>query len=285
MGVASGEFAAAIAPTRFSTRVFNAGPAEIEALLAGEIDIGYIGPGPAINGHVRTGGKGIRIVSGASADGVLIVARRDAGISSAAGLAGRRIATPQFGNTQDISARRYLTAVLKQQDTRNIIPVPNAELRGMMLRGQIDAAWAPEPWGTLLAMDPEVRAVPLAREHEIRELWPDGTLTLAVVITTPRFLEAHGDVVARLLEVHRSWTRRLRDETDRHLPQLYKALADLTGKALPEDVLRSALRNVRFTDDPLPRTLESMATWASDLGFLRSRADITGLVVPAGGAK
>jgi len=284
MAVDSGELASALAPAKLVTRVFNAGPSEIEALLAGEIDIGYIGPGPAINGYVRTGGRGIRIIAGASANGVLIVARKDAGISSPADLRGKRLATPQFGNTQDISARRYLLAVLKQEGTGNIVPVPNAELRGMMLRKQIDAAWAPEPWGTLLVLDPEVQAVPLAREHELKELWPDGTMTLAVVITTPRFLESHPGAVAKFLEVHRNWTRRLGVERDKHLPRLGKALADLTGRALPDEVLRSALGNVRFTDDPLPRTLENMALWAWELGFLRSRPDLTGLVVRTGEA-
>src|SRR5687768_5475818 len=50
LGVSSGEFEKAVAPSPFSTKVFNAGPSLIEALFAGEIDIGYIGPGPALNG-------------------------------------------------------------------------------------------------------------------------------------------------------------------------------------------------------------------------------------------
>src|SRR5437763_7939827 len=56
LGVSSGEFAQAVQPAKFSTKVFNAGPSLIEALLAGEIDLGYVGPGPVLTAHGRTKG-------------------------------------------------------------------------------------------------------------------------------------------------------------------------------------------------------------------------------------
>src|SRR3954467_1118203 len=98
LGVASGDFANAVAPSKFSTKVFNAGPSLIEALFSNNIDIGYVGPGPALSAHAKSHGEGIRVIAGAAANGVLIVARKDASISSLADLAGKRIATPQQGN-------------------------------------------------------------------------------------------------------------------------------------------------------------------------------------------
>jgi NitT/TauT family transport system substrate-binding protein len=108
LGVANGDFQRAIAPAKLSPKVFNAGPSLIEALFAGEIDIGYVGPGPAINAHAKSRGTGIRVIAGAAANGVLIVARKDSGIDSLSQLVGKKIATPQIGNTQDISAKHYL---------------------------------------------------------------------------------------------------------------------------------------------------------------------------------
>src|SRR5436190_8277573 len=102
LGDASGEFASAIAPTKISRRVFNAGPSLIEALFAGELDIGYVGPGPVLAAHQKSHGEAIRVIAGAAANGVVIVARKDAGIETLADLKGKRIATPQAGNTQDI---------------------------------------------------------------------------------------------------------------------------------------------------------------------------------------
>src|SRR5207249_4800161 len=119
LGVASGDFANAVAPAKVTTKVFNAGPSLVEALLTKNLDIGYVGPGPALNAHVRTHGEGIRVISGAAANGVLIVARKDSGINTLADLKGKRVATPQHGNTQDISARHYLVAELKQSDANN----------------------------------------------------------------------------------------------------------------------------------------------------------------------
>ncbi len=135
----SGELATAVAPATLTPRQFNAGPALVEALFAKQIDIGYVGPGPAINAYVRSHGQGVRVISGAAANGVVIVARPGSGINSMKDLAGKKIATPQQANTQDIAARHYLTAELKQTDLSNVLPIPNADQAAMMSRGDIDA--------------------------------------------------------------------------------------------------------------------------------------------------
>jgi NitT/TauT family transport system substrate-binding protein len=273
LGVDSGELAQSIAPAKLSTKIFNAGPSLVEALFAREIDIGYIGPGPAINAHVRSAGQGVRLIAGASANGVLIVARKDSGIQSLADLKGRTVATPQLANTQDIAARHYLIHVLKQQDAKNVLPLANAEQLGMMKRGQIDASWAVEPWGSLLVSQADARVI--AREHE---LWPDGQVTLAVVITTPKFLAEHPQTVRRVLQVHQRWTARLAQDPQRHVAALGAALYKITGRSLPEGVLPAAISNVRFTDDPLEQTLVTMANWTHELGFARQKPDLAGLV-------
>lgn len=262
LGVSSGEIEQAISPAKLKTKVFNAGPSLVEALFAGEIDIGYVGPGPALAAHARSKGQGIRVIAGAAANGVLIVARKDSGISTIADLKGKRIATPQHGNTQDIAARHYLSAELGEKNDNNILPVPNAEQSGMMSRGQIDVAWAPEPWGSRLVA--ETGATIVAEE---KDLWPGKQFSLAVVVTTPEFLEKHPDVVAKVLGVHRNWTARLASDPKAHLSELGAALLTLTGKKLPPGVLESAITRVTFTDDPLPDTFKTMGQWTYDLGF------------------
>jgi NitT/TauT family transport system substrate-binding protein len=274
LGVASGDFERAVAPSKLQTRLFNAGPSLIEALFAGEIDIGYVGPGPAISAFQKSGGKGIRVVSGAAANGVVVVARQGSGIHALTDLAGKRLATPQLGNTQDISARHYLSAVLGQTDLRNVIPVDNAEQAAMLSRGDIDAAWVPEPWGQRLIT--ETGATLVAEE---KDLWPGKEFCLTVVVTTPEFLTKRPDVVAAVLKVHHEWTRRLAAEPEKYRAPLGDALFTLTGKRLPPGVLPPALARVRFVDDPGLDTLRTFAIWKHDLGFDRSVADVTGLVV------
>lgn len=273
LAVHSGELQQALGPIPVQSRIFNAGPSLIEALFAQQIDIGYVGPGPAISAFGKGGSKNIKILAGAAANGVLIVARGDSGINTLADLKGRKIATPQLGNTQDISARHYLLKQLQQPDANNVIPVANAEQVGMMLRKDIDAAWAPEPWGTRLLAEAGAKLI-----AEEKELWPQKEVTLTVVVVRPEFLARHPEIVAKVLGVHRNWTSRLQKEPQKHVPELEAALFKLTGKKLPEGVLAKSIERVKFTDDPLEQTLTTMARWTHELGFARQETNLEGLV-------
>lgn len=273
LGVHSGEFQQALGNTGLAARVFNAGPSVIEALFAGEIDIAYIGPGPVLNAHARTHGQGIRVIAGVAANGVVIVARRDSGIATVADLKGRTIATPQHGNTQDISARHFLIHDLKQADADNVLPVANSEQLALMQRGQIDAAWAPEPWGARLIH--EAGGLLLAEE---KDLWPQKRFSLALIVATPEFLAKHPDLVEKILRVHCNWTRRLRTAPEEVLPQLAAALNQLTGKSLSALVFGDAITRTEFVNEPIPDSLEVFARWTFDLGFVRNPPDLTGLV-------
>jgi len=272
LGIASGEYARAIAPAKLETKIFNAGPSLIEALFAGEIDIGYVGPGPTLSAHARSHGMGIRVVAGAAANGVVVVVRKDSGIASMAQLAGKRLATPQLGNTQDISARHYVSKVLGS-DPNQITPTDNAQQAALFSRNELDAAWVPEPWGQLLVT--QVGAAVLVEE---KDLWPDKEFALTVVVTTPEFLAKRADTVERVLRAHRSWTRRLNEEPTKLVSALEDALFGLTGKRLGDGVVGPALQRVTFTDDPHDETFRTFASWSRDLGFEHERVDVNALI-------
>jgi NitT/TauT family transport system substrate-binding protein len=273
LGVASGDFEKAAAPAKFSTKIFNAGPSLIEALNAGQIDIGYIGPSPTLAAHAVSRGRAVRVIAGANANGVIIVARQGSGITRLEDLKGKRVATPQLGNTQDISAKHYLRFKLNQSDTSNVINIANAEQAAMMARDEIDASWAPEPWGSRLIV--EAGAQQIAAEAD---LWPDNQFTLTVIITTPEFLAKHPDVVEKLLAVHLDWTRKLQTNPDAHISQLADALYELNKKRLPPGVLERAIKNVRFTEQPLADSFTTFAQWAYDVGAQRDPVNTDGLV-------
>lgn len=272
LGVASGDFQSALGTTHLKTRVFNAGPELIQAINSGDIDIGYVGPGPVLAANASSHGQAVRVIAGAAADGVVIVARQGSGITKLTDLKGKQIATPQLGNTQDISARHYVTAVLGQPDANNVKGIPNSEQSGMMARGLIDAAWVPEPWGARLISDTGATLV-----GEEKDLWPHGEFSLTVVVTTPQFLAQHPDVVANVLRIHDEWTRRLSVSARQYADQLNDDLAQLTGKKLPSDVLQGALDRTKFTDDPIQETFTTMGQWSYDLKFVKSPPDLTGL--------
>jgi len=199
------------------------------------------------------------------------------GITKLTDLKGKKIATPQHGNTQDIAARHYLTAVLGQTDTKNVLPIANPDQFELMRRGQIDAAWVPEPWGSLLIS--QAGATLVGQE---KDLWPEKEFSLTVIVTTPDFLAAHGDVVQKLLNVNRDWTRQLNEKPADCVPKLEAGLAQLTRKELPAGVVADSLSHVKFTDEPLPATFTANAQWASDLGFAKEKPDLTGLIAIPG---
>ncbi|MCS7032920.1 MAG: ABC transporter substrate-binding protein [Phycisphaerae bacterium] len=274
LGVANGDFQAAIAPAQLRPKVFNAGPALVQALFAGEIDIAYVGPGPALNAFLRSRGREIRVISGAAADGVVIVARKDCAIRSLDDLPGHRIATPQVGNTQDLAAKTFLRR-LGHPDWRSaVIPVPNAEQSTLMARKEIDAVWVPEPWGAVL----------LAEGHRLiaeeKHLWPEGTFSLTLLIASPRFLQQHPETARRIVAVHRTWTQRLQADPQAYATALSDALFTLTSKRLSARVISDSLTRVRFTDDPLPATLTEMLARVGELGYGRTTPALQGLLQP-----
>src|ERR1700687_5976619 len=88
--------------------VYNAGPSAMEAIFANSIDLTYVGPSPAINAYAKSRGEEIRIVAGAANGGAALVVPNDGSLKSAADFRGKKIATPQLGNTQDVSCRAWL---------------------------------------------------------------------------------------------------------------------------------------------------------------------------------
>jgi len=272
LGVSSGDFAKAVLPATLSTSKFNAGPELMQALFAGQIDIAYVGPGPVISAYATSHGEALRVIAGGAANGVLIVARKDGPVNTLADLANHKLATPQLGNTQDISAKHYLRDVL-HSDLRQVDPIPNNQLVTLISRGQIDAAWVPEPWGSILVSQTGARVI-----AEEKDLWPSKQFTLTLVVTTPEFLAAHPDVVKSVLAVHKKWTRLLTDAPDDQVKPLAAALNNLTGQTFDSAILSAALHRTTFTNDPLPDTLSTMAAWTTELGFVDSVPDLQKLV-------
>src|SRR5512133_2669010 len=147
VGDADGTFARALGG-RLETKRFNAGPSAMEALLAGDLDASYVGPGPAVIAFLRSKGQGLRVVAGAASGGAVLVVR-DA--RSARDLAGKRVGSPQLGNTQDVALRTWLrkNGLLDGAGLRavEVTPVGNPDILTLFARGDLAGAWVPEPWG------------------------------------------------------------------------------------------------------------------------------------------
>ncbi len=251
VGVARGDFKQALGQNvDVSFQTYNAGPSVIEAMFAGHLDIAYVGPSPTINGFLRSKGREVRVIAGAASNGVLIVGNKKRGINSLDQLRGKKIATPQLGNTQDISAKYYVVENLKSQlkekggDT-DVVPIQNSDIEILFQKDQLDAAWVPEPWASRLVHQGTGQVI-----AEERDLWPNREFVLTNVIARRQFLEENPDLVKRFLGAHVQITRELAADAGRFVPVINSELKRLTTKNLPEPVLRNALKHVLFTTDP-----------------------------------
>jgi NitT/TauT family transport system substrate-binding protein len=277
IGVARGDFQKAIGNVPLKTAVFNAGPAAVEALFAGELDFAFVGPGPAVNAYVKSHGEAVRVVAGAAANGVSIVARKNSGITKLSDLKGTRIATPQYGNTQDISARAYLLHEFHDNAKHDggqteIQAIANAEQIGLFRQGQLDAAWAPEPWGTRLIH--EAGGVLIAEE---KDLWPEKRFAITLVLVSKKFLDEHPDLVEAILRAHLQVTEFVRASPDAASRIINDELKRLLGKPLAPEVLKESLARVEFTADPIESSVATFAGWSFELGFSKQKPDLKGL--------
>ena len=278
VGKANGFFEKAMGPkVQIDWKSFNAGPSAIEALFAGAIDMTYIGPNPAISGYVRSNGEALRIVAGATSGGAALVVRNDSGIQKAEDFHGKKVASPQMGNTQDVALRAWLKANgMKTTDKGGdvqVIPLANPDQLTLFVKKELDAAWAPEPWATRLIKDGNGRLF-----LDERTLWPNGQFITAHLIVRTQFLKEHPDLVKNWIRAHVELTEWIGG----HLPEAKKLLNQQiqkeTGKALPDAVLEEAFGRLQVTYDPLRASLMNAAKSAFEAGFLgREMPDLSSL--------
>jgi NitT/TauT family transport system substrate-binding protein len=270
VGRARGEYVKALGPdVKIDWKIFNAGPSAIEALFAGELDLCYIGPNPAINGYVRSKGKALRIIAGAASGGAGMVVREDSGIETVEDLHGKRIATPQLGNTQDVACRAWLKqngfTLAEAGGDVQVIPIRNPDQLTLFIKKEIDAAWTKEPWVARLIKEGGGRLF-----LDEREIWETGKFVTAHLIVSTEFLGEHPAVVRKWLEAHVDITLWINENPEEARETVGAQVSAITGKALPVDVLKDSYSRTTITYDPIRRSLLKSAQWAFEAGYLGS---------------
>jgi NitT/TauT family transport system substrate-binding protein len=275
VGIERGIFAEELGSgVALTTQTFNAGGEAVEAIFNGGLDASYIGPNPAINAWAQSQGEAIRIISGATSGGAFLVVSPD--ITSPDQLAGKRLASPQIGNTQDVALRAWLLEQGFETDHEgggdvSILPQANADSLTAFSTGDIDGAWVPEPWAT--------RMVEEAGGHILvdeRDLWPDGRFVTTHLIVATTFLNEHPDVVKNLLAGQVAANEYVNDHPEESRAAVVSAIEELTGSELDPAILAAAWENLEFTCDPIATSLAESAAHAEELGLLEP-TDLDGI--------
>lgn len=275
-GKNSGKFQEAIgSSTKIQWKQFNAGSAEVEALLAKEIDIGYIGPVPAINAYSKTNGD-VVIIAGAADAGAVLVAGKDSGITSVKDLAGKKVAVPQFGNTQDLSLRNLLRENGLEDTTKggsvDVVVAENPFIKTLLGRKQIDAALVPEPWGSRLVKEIGAKIV-----LDYKNIWNNGNYPTAVIVARKEFIEQHRDVVKNFLRVHVELTQEINNNKSASADIINKELKALTQKALAKDVLDNSFTRLTTTYKVEKNLVNDFIDLSMENKFLREKPDTSNL--------
>lgn len=245
---------------------FSTGTEEATALLAGQLDAAYVGPNPAIKAFQTSGGKLIKVISGAASGGAYLVVKK--GIDSASQLKGQKLATPSLGNTQDVALRYWL----KQKNLTTtqagggdvpITPVtPNSAAVLQFASGQIAGGWEPEPYASEMVADGGHVLVDEA------SLWPGGKFVTTQLVVMSSYLKDHPDVINGLLKGQIAATDFLNKDKAAAEQAANEQLATLTGKSLKPDILAETFKHITFTDDPIASSLITDAQHATAVGLL-----------------
>lgn len=253
--------------TKVEYVAFNAGPAAIEAMKGGAIDISYIGPNPSISGYTSTGGTLLRVVSGATSGGAQFVVKPS--INTVADLKGKKFASPQLGNTQDVALRSWLKDQgLKTSTTGGggdvtIVPTDNATSLTLFKKGDIDGAWLPEPWASRLVLEAGAKVF-----LDEKSLWPNGQFVTTNIIASQSFLNKYPGTVRSVLQANNSAIKYIAANVTKAKDVVQEQITKWTGKPLPDAVITRSWGNLSFTWNPLPATLAKSADDAVNAGLL-----------------
>ncbi|MEY9908417.1 NitT/TauT family transport system substrate-binding protein [Catenulispora sp. MAP12-49] len=274
VGVAHGDFAKALGSTKLTTQLYNAGPAEMTALLGGQLDAAYVGPSSALSAFVTSHGQALRIVAGATTGGAELVVKPS--IGSAADLKGKVLATPQKGNTQDVALRYWLkqnglTANADGTGDVSVDPQDNATTLDQFKAGHIDGAWLPEPWASRMVL--EAGAKVLVDE---RSLWPNGQFATTNLVVSTTFLNAHPDTVKALIDGQIAANQWITADPADAQKLVNDQLKALTGKALSAAEIQRAFTEQQVTDDPNASTLQASSDHAVAVSLLK-KTDLHGI--------
>jgi NitT/TauT family transport system substrate-binding protein len=250
---------------------YNAGPSAMEAIFAKSLDLTYVGPNPALNAYARSRGDEVRVIAGAVNGGSALVVQGDSPLAKPADFKGKRIATPQFGNTQDVAARAWLVAgglrITQTGGDAHVLPTSNPDQLSLFRSKQLDAVWTVEPWVSRL--ESEVGGKVLVEEKEA---------ITTVLVSSAAFLKDHRDIAKRFVTAHRELTEWIQKNPEEAQRLAREELQASFRVAMPAELVARAWTRMAITPDTTLSAFQSFVTSAQAVGFLRGTPDLSRMI-------
>jgi NitT/TauT family transport system substrate-binding protein len=241
---------------------FNAGPSAMEALLSGSIDLTYVGPNPALNAYIRSQGDEVRVLAGAAEGGAALVVKEGGPLKTAADFKGKKLATPQLGNTQDVAARAWLAKqgykITQTGGDVFVVPTANADQLPLFQTSRLDAVWTVEPWVSRLELEAGGKVF-LEQKDAIT----------TVLVSSVKFLKTRPELAKKIIAAHVELTAWLNDHCDEARALVRAGLSAETKREFSAAVVTSAWSRLKFTDKADPAAFAKLVAEAQSVGFLR----------------
>jgi NitT/TauT family transport system substrate-binding protein len=258
------------AGTKIEWFIYNAGPSAMEAIFAGSIDLTYVGPGPALNAYTKANGAEIRLIAGAANGGAALVVQPDQNLKTPADFRGKKIATPQLGNTQDISCRAWLTAgglkITQLGGDAQVLPTQNPDQLALFQQKRIDAVWTVEPWVSRLE-----------RESGGKVLVDEKDVATTVLVSSVKYLAEHRDLARKFAQAHAELTEWMAKNPDEAQKLVRAELLAETKSDMAPDLIAQSWKRIVFTSETPRAPVESFMQSSLKTGFIKTAPDLSKL--------
>ncbi len=250
---------------------YNAGPSAMEAIFAGSLDLTYVGQGPALNAHFKSNGEEIHVISGAANAGAALVVKADSPIKAPSDFRGKKIATPQLGNTQDISCRAWLKAqgfnVTQTGGDVIVVPTNNPDQLALFQSGGVNAVWTVEPWVTRLERDAKARV--FLEDKDIITTW---------LVSSAKFLRDRREFAKKIAAANVELTKWIQEHEAEAQKLLIAELQEETRAAFAPEAVAQAWKRIKFTTEVSPNLIAKAVQDGKDAGFYKGSTDTSKLV-------
>ncbi len=247
---------------------FNAGPSAMEAIFAGSLDLTYVGPNPSLNAYIRSKGEEIRVIAGAARGGAALLVRPGSGIVKPADFKGKRVATPQLGNTQDVAARVWLRnqgfKITQMGGEVSVLPTANPDQLSLFQQGRIDAVWTVEPW--VSRIESEAGGTVYLEQN-------DAVTT--ILVSSVKALGSQPGLVSKFAQAHRELTDWINAHPSEAQAIVQQGLSDEVKREIKLGLVVSAWKRLNFTTEITLASVENLVADARQLGFIRGDVDLS----------
>ena len=252
--------------------VYNAGPSAMEAIFAKSIDLTYVGSAPALNAYSKANGDEIRLIAGAANGGAGLVVHADQKLSAPADFRGKKIATPQLGNTQDVSCRAWLVGgglkITQLGGDAQVLPTANPDQLALFQQKRVDGVWTVEPW--LSRLEKEAGGEVIVEEKDV---------ATTVLVSSVKFLNAERELAKRFTQAHAELTDWIVKNPEEAQKLIKAELLAETKSEMSAAVIAAAWKRIVFTAETPRAAVETFVRNSVRAGFIRTAPDLSKLFV------